>query len=445
MRSIVLAAAALTAAGSAGAQSVPAGPNAFWEANEPYVGAFESAEGSRIVVGMFPGDEVLFASWPATGELRMLAETNEDSFTFGPARSVTQPAVGRIVFERDGGGDVDAIAVERGGSWDRAERIAYGRRDVRFENGAEATLAGEIWTPAGDGPFPAAVVVAQADRFDTFETGMSLLDAGVAVLLFDRRNADPGRSSGEPARGYYHETQRVHARDAAAAATFLRAQPDVDPEQVGLIGWSGGGHIAALVAGAQPETAFLVNIAGNVSPGVEQSSWRGYARLFREGYSDEEIAEAKSFLDLHSAVARRESDWVGYAAERARMESAGWYQFLTSWMNMTYADEEDAHAWGDSVSAADPFADFAKVRAPALGLFFEHDHSSPPTTPLRFHEALTAAGNSDFAVAVVPDANHGAWEVDGLRFNTQEITRRKPETFAILRAWVAQHVTTPSR
>ena len=76
------------------------------------------------------------------------------------------------------------------------------------------------------------------------------------------------------------------------------------------------------------------------------------------------------------------------------------------------------------------------MTVPTLGLFFEFDHSSSPSTPLIFHSALSHAGNGNFAIYVFPGMNHGAWEVESLRFNTREITRRAPEVFKTLVDWV---------
>ena len=54
-----------------------------------------------------------------------------------------------------------------------------------------------------------------------------------------------------------------------AGLAFLRSGPEIDAGRIGLIGHSEGGLIGAMVAGRDPEIAFLVLMAGNGIPARE--------------------------------------------------------------------------------------------------------------------------------------------------------------------------------
>jgi dipeptidyl aminopeptidase/acylaminoacyl peptidase len=54
--------------------------------------------------------------------------------------------------------------------------------------------------------------------------------------------------------------------DAVTAAAFLRAQPEIDPRRVFVLGHSQGGYMAPRIAARDPKLAGLIVMAGNVRP-----------------------------------------------------------------------------------------------------------------------------------------------------------------------------------
>lgn len=414
----------------------------FYEQNRSYAGLFELENGKQVIIGLIPEATIVYLSDMTTGDMRFLELEEGHLFSFGPTRSVTRPAVGQVRFTPDEHGTMTGLTWTQGEVVLQGHRVPFVVEEVRFRNGESAELSGQLMTPPGSDPYPLAVLVPQSDRFDLWEVGLWLLSRGIGVLAYDQRNAAPGASIGTPVSGYYHEQQQVYMTDAVAAVTFIRAHPRVDARRVGVVGWSGGAWMGAMVAARVPDLAFYVNIAGNASPGIDQAQHRFLARLLREGFSDEDVAEAERFLTLHHDVARGKVRWEAYIPERERVSGEAWYQFLTTRFNMTYADENDATTWGSAVASAPAERTYEQVTVPTLGLFFEFDHSSTPDTPLLFHRALHRAGNGDYAIHVFPDTHHGGFEVESYRFDTQKLERRPPEIFLTLVDWVARHANT---
>lgn len=129
-------------------------------------------------------------------------------------------------------------------------RLALERREPILRQSAE-TVDGYLTKPAGGGPFPALVhlhgcgglapaVKANADHF----WAKRLAAWGYVVLVVDSftsRHID-NTCSGEYA---------ARVADAYGALAWLTRQPIVDPERVGVIGFSAGGNAALSIAEAR--------------------------------------------------------------------------------------------------------------------------------------------------------------------------------------------------
>ncbi len=89
----------------------------------------------------------------------------------------------------------------------------------------------------------------------------ALANAGVAALRFAYRDHRPPRM-----------TLASGLADAAGAIRVLKAHPDV-PERLGVVGFSFGGTVAALVAGRDSRIRAAVLAAAPAVAGAEFSAW----------------------------------------------------------------------------------------------------------------------------------------------------------------------------
>jgi dipeptidyl aminopeptidase/acylaminoacyl peptidase len=113
-------------------------------------------------------------------------------------------------------------------------------RDVTFASEDGITLRG-WYIPSSNG---SAVILAHGfggNRLDLLPEVALLAGHGYGVLLFDFRGH--GASGKAQITVGYHEQ-----RDLTAAIDLVSAQPDVDPQRIGAIGFSMGGATLALVA-----------------------------------------------------------------------------------------------------------------------------------------------------------------------------------------------------
>lgn len=143
-------------------------------------------------------------------------------------------------------------------------------QEIRFQNSEQdLTLGGMLFSPRGDGPFPAAVVIhgsgtSQRDNGWYLTLTHYLQQNGVVVLLPDKRGSE--NSEGDWRTASFKDL----ATDTKAAISFLKRQDDVAISEIGVIGFSQGGRIAPIVAHESKDVAFLVNIVGAAIPIHEQ-------------------------------------------------------------------------------------------------------------------------------------------------------------------------------
>src|SRR6187431_2885502 len=119
------------------------------------------------------------------------------------------------------------------------------RNGVTYATHDGVALAGDLYLPAGAGPFPALVGVHgggwQAGARSAFQFwGPYLAERGYALFAISYRLAKKGQKMFPQA-----------VNDVLAAVQFVRgsaAEIKVDPERIGLFGASAGGHLASLAA-----------------------------------------------------------------------------------------------------------------------------------------------------------------------------------------------------
>lgn len=145
-------------------------------------------------------------------------------------------------------------------------------REVTVGSG-EWALPGTLTLPAaGSGPYPALVLVHGSGPQDRDETvggtkvfrdlAGGLAARGVAILRYEKRT----KAHGARMKGRDVSPKEEVVDDAVAALALARAQPEVDPRRVALLGHSLGGMLAPRVASADGKAAGIVSMAGNTRP-----------------------------------------------------------------------------------------------------------------------------------------------------------------------------------
>ena len=264
--------------------------------------------------------------------------------------------------------------------------------EVRFRSGS-VTLAGTLSIPPGAGK-RAAVAFVHGSGFTNRaylpELSAIFLRHGVAVLVYDKRGV--GQSGGiYPGESPTAGTIDTLARDAAAAARFLAAQPEIDRARVGLTGHSQAGWIAPLAASREPAIRFLALFSG---PAVTADENDIYQDLAGEGDRLPELSD----------------------------------------------EAIDAEVLKHGPGGFDPIPSIRKLRIPALWVYGGKDNIAPPRLSARRLAPIAAEAGRDFTVADFPNANHALVETKtGLTSEMLRSDTFAPGLFARVGDWLEAH------
>lgn len=272
-------------------------------------------------------------------------------------------------------------------------------------------LAGTLYLPPGEGPYPVTILTHGSERGGRMQPGYlrwaeRIRGRGIGVLVFDKRGV--GESAGE-----YVEAPPlgVPASDVLAWVELLRVRDDVRADGIGVLGWSQGGWTGPLAASRSPHLSFVVAISGpGVSP-LEQNIYDKTNRLMvsaPDANAGERGARAVRLVMTYAATGANEDSaqaaWDA-VAEEPWFESA--YQFIpmfdreTGFGNPRF-EEFLAHNLYDPVPALE------RVGVPMLAVFGGADRIVPVEASIRAMRAAFERGdNPDLTVRVFDGANHG--------------------------------------
>lgn len=189
----------------------------------------------------------------------------------------------------------------------------YHEEEVSYENAADqVVLSGILTLPNKLGIFPAVVLIAGYGPNDRNASGMGhkyflvladyLTRSGIAVLRFDKRGV--GSSTGD----YKSATHDDLLSDALAGVTFLKTRPEIDQRNIGLIGLSEGGLIAAMGAAHSPDISCAVLMAPAVATTIDDMLYHTALQLKADGASEEFIARDQVTRRAVCDIIRHEMD-----------------------------------------------------------------------------------------------------------------------------------------
>jgi fermentation-respiration switch protein FrsA (DUF1100 family) len=193
-----------------------------------------------------------------------------------------------------------------------AKADSFNEQDVTVGSG-EWALPGTLTLPAGEGPFPAVVLVHGSGPNDRDETvgpnkpfrdlAWGLASQGIAVLRYEKRTKQYPEKMAAIQDTLTVKEETVD--DALAAVDLLRKTAGIDPQRIFVLGHSLGGMLLPRIGTADGKIAGLISLAGLTRPLedaiLEQVT---YIANLDGGISEEEQTE----LDKLSEQVRRVKD-----------------------------------------------------------------------------------------------------------------------------------------
>ena len=296
----------------------------------------------------------------------------------------------------------------------------YLQREARFKSVADGTqFAGTLTLPKGGKKVPAVVLIsgsgAQDRNCDIVGHKYFLVIAdyltrqGIAVLRFDDRGV--GGSGGSNAAASMEDK----AGDALGALQWLKQQPEINQEQMGLLGHSEGGLVAPLAASKSQEVAFVIALAGPAVRG-DQIMYTQKALVLKAMGVPPAIIEQKLKVQrqlLDAAVAKSDDATLRKAiADAVDRELAidGASDKVSATMRkglIERAFQMIGSKSGRSFIRSNPAATLKKIQQPILLLWGELDTQVAADENLvAAKKALASGGNKHAVLAKIPKANH---------------------------------------
>ncbi|UYZ63843.1 alpha/beta hydrolase family protein [Hymenobacter weizhouensis] len=324
----------------------------------------------------------------------------------------------------------------------------YRSEDVTFANPtANLSLAGTLTLPAGQGPFPAVVLVSGSGPQDRDETIFGhkpflvladyLTRRGFAVLRYDDRGV--GQSQGTHAGA----TTADFTTDAQAALAYLRRHPGIKPRRVGMIGHSEGGLIVWQAAAQPAGPDVAVTLAGTGLPGTEVLL-RQQTDLGRAAGLD--TAALGQIRRVHTALfAEMRRLPATLSQDELRQQLATKLRQLYPSLSQDQAlaqTKSIAGPWLRYFLLTDPAGSLRQVKCPVLALNGTKDLQVAADVHLpAIERALKAGGNRNVTVRALPGLNHlfqTAATGSEKEYATIEETF-SPAALEIIGTWLAQH------
>src|SRR6266700_2239715 len=235
--------------------------------------------------------EALRASWQGleqqVGAFQELGKTSAMQTPQGLVQVVT------CVFERasldvnitlNDAGEIVALTITPVGTVEQQanatyEPPSYAQLDRFHEHEVQIghgkwVLPGTVSIPQGDGPFAAVLLVHGSGPQDRDETippnkpfrdlAWGLASQGIAVLRYEKRTKVYATQMNSERDTLTVKEEVID--DALEAVALLRARPEIDAQQIFVLGHSLGGFLAPRIAAADPQIRGLLILAGSARP-----------------------------------------------------------------------------------------------------------------------------------------------------------------------------------
>jgi hypothetical protein len=287
---------------------------------------------------------------------------------------------------------------------------------VNFQGAGGTQLAGTLQLPAGDAAVPGLVLVAGSGPSDRDgnqppaihtdllkQIAATLAEHGIASLRFDKRGMYANSAQLPRDHSQYGDffSWENFVGDSAAACRFLRQQPRIDPDRVGILGHSEGGLLALQAArvlggeGHPPTVLILISTPGRNLDAVIADQLKGL--LARQGATPQ---QTDYFLSENARIIRT----ILQSGQVPPDVPAGLAALYPSYLGKFLHSE----------LALDPCKLAGQFPGPVMLIQGSADTQiSPQRDAKALDAALAARGGDVYTLAIIPQASHNLKIVNG--------------------------------
>ncbi|MES2124026.1 MAG: alpha/beta fold hydrolase [Gemmatimonadota bacterium] len=295
------------------------------------------------------------------------------------------------------------------------DTVKVERQAVRFSN-ANIELAATLLRPVLPGRHPALVVIhgsGNSDRSNPWTTAYAdaLASRGIVVLYPDKRGS--GESGGSWKTSSFQEL----ATDASAGIALLRKRTDVDTARIGVIAFSQGGYVAAVVAAQDSSCKLVAVVSGGVATLLDQTvdelvieaelakaplaipDELILRRVYRQAFAAAQSGEGWGALSDSIAHAGSRSAPLASALRSLPTDSTHW-----------------AYKWIRSTGDFDPVGFWKQVRRPVVFFYGGRDTQIRTRRSIERFWEVVGSDTPNFAFGFLQGNGHALFRDDVLGF-----------------------------
>ena len=265
---------------------------------------------------------------------------------------------------------------------------------------AHFKVVGEMRIPSGEGKYPLVIMVHEdgpAYRTYFFALKKCFLRAGYATLMWDKPGF--GQSTGKFSQQHLR-TER--AKILLDAISHVKSHPRIDSSSIGVWGISQAGYVIPMALPKADDISFMIMVGCPGEDGIQQTAYLIRRQLEFEGVTEEEARQAENhFIQLYYAetferyIKHAKPLYDNPVQREMGFVSALWDE--TNWK--PHSPEEEGFF--------NPIDIIEKITIPVLAFFGEKDTQVDPIQGVEaYKKALTKAGNTNFKVELIPNADH---------------------------------------
>ena len=296
---------------------------------------------------------------------------------------------------------------------------AYDQRSVTFKN-KKIALSGTLSIPAGEGPFPALILIGGPGPQDREALGMftnladSLAQNGTASLRFDKRGV--AKSEGD----FSTFTGEDMASDIQSSIEFLLGQKEIDTERIGILGHSEGGYYAAYAAATNPDISGCIITSGVEAANLPDTS-------------------LERIWDFDKSATSWDKEYMNYIAKSAK-DTAEILQSGKDWALLLHKRIFLKKRRLDLERK--PLDIIRKIKVPTLILRGKRDTVIPAELISLLEESLSKGGTENYKVLYFNKLNHFLGEKieDGIHRTHLSMDK---EVIDRIIEWVAKNMIPP--
>lgn len=377
----------------------------------PYLGAYRFENNGHLMsIRMSVLNSLRYRIYE-TGESGQLYRQEKKIYLSGEGFSGKNPVKKAFNFEGNSAAGISMVTWIEVGEDDRKALRCNTIEEVHFERDG-VTFYGQLHLPDGKGPHPAMVLVHGSGRSagtDMFYNADFFAGNGIATLVFDKRGT--GQSGGKFTFDFH-----VLAEDLLAGVKYLRNRSEIDPDRIGLSGYSQGGWVAPLAASKDPGIRCVIVNYGMIESAAVEARLETLLRMEKKGVKGEDLEDIGEFVDavVYITATDFKKGWEKFIELKQKYRNASWRGKLRGetanlfwrypiWLIKVIGRFYQLKGLDWEYNSKEVLK---QLNIPMLWLLAEKDEGAPNKETIPALERLIAQGKP-FEMVVYPQTDHG--------------------------------------